>query len=121
MATSVASPTTRRSALRIAFRVVVALLLLLVLAAAAAFGWFYRAANASLAQLDGTISVSGVSAPVAVVRDSHGVPHMTAASLEDLFFAQGYITAQDRLWQMDMTRRAGGGELSEILGSVKLP
>jgi penicillin G amidase len=121
MATTVASPTTRRSALRIVFKVAVALVLLLVLAAAAAFGWFYRAAHASLAQLDGTITVPGIAAPVAVVRDGHGVPHITAASLEDLFFAQGYITAQDRLWQMDMTRRAGGGELSEILGAVTLP
>jgi penicillin amidase len=121
MATSVAPPTSHRSALRIAFKVVVALLLLVILAAAGASAWFYRAAHASLAQLDGAITVPGLAAPVAVTRDAHGVPHLSAASLEDLFFAQGYITAQDRLWQMDLTRRAGGGELAEILGAVKLP
>ena len=46
----------------------------------------------------------------------HGVPTIEAASLEDLFFAQGYVTAQDRLWQMDVMRRFASGELSEILG-----
>jgi penicillin amidase len=100
---------------------VLALVLLAVLAVAGAFAWFYRAAHASLAQLEGTITVPGLAEPVTVIRDVHGVPHVSAASLEDLFFAQGYITAQDRLWQMDMTRRAGGGELAEILGAVKLP
>jgi penicillin amidase len=95
--------------------------LLAVLGVAGAFAWFYRATHASLAQLDGTVAVSGLAAPVNVVRDMHGVPHLTAGSIEDLFFAQGYITAQDRLWQMDMTRRAAAGELSEILGAAALP
>jgi penicillin amidase len=54
---------------------------------------------------------------VNVVRDAQGVPHINAASLDDLFFAQGYVTAQDRLWQMDMSRRYASGRLSEILGS----
>ena len=58
----------------------------------------------------------GSAAPVTVTRDSHGVPTIEAARLDDLFFAQGYVTAQDRLWQMDVMRRFGGGELSEILG-----
>lgn len=96
-------------------------MLLAVLGVAGGFAWFYRATHASLAQLDGTITVSGLAAPVTVVRDAHGVPHLAAGSLEDLFFAQGYVTAQDRLWQMDMTRRAAAGELSEILGAPPLP
>jgi penicillin amidase len=121
MATSVASPTSHRSLWRIALRIAIGLVLLVVLGVAGVFAWFYRATHASLAQLDGTITVSGVAAPVTVVRDAHGVPHLTAGSLEDLFFAQGYITAQDRLWQMDMTRRAAAGELSEILGAAPLP
>ena len=62
----------------------------------------------------------GLAAPVTVTRDSHGVPTIDAASVEDLFFAQGYVTAQDRLWQMDVMRRAGSGELSEILGEQTL-
>ncbi len=60
--------------------------------------------------------LSGLSAPVTVTRDSHGVPTIEAATLEDLFFAQGYVTAQDRLWEMDVMRRFAGGELSEVLG-----
>jgi penicillin amidase len=85
------------------------------LALIAGGGWLYHAARASLPQLDGKLTVSGLSAPVKVVRDKHGVPHITAANLADLFFAQGYVTAQDRLWQMDMSRRSAAGELSEIL------
>jgi penicillin G amidase len=121
MATTVASPATRRSGWRLIFKILFAFVLLVALAMAAGFAWFYRTAHASLAQLDGTIAVSGLTAPVSVVRDAHGVPHLNAASLEDLFFAQGYVTAQDRLWQMDMTRRAAGGELAEILGTAPLP
>ena len=79
--------------------------------------WFYRAGHAALPQLDGRVRVSGVTAPVTVTRDSHGVPTIDAINVEDLFFAQGYVTAQDRLWQMDMTRRFAGGEMAEILGS----
>ncbi|HET7871828.1 MAG TPA: penicillin acylase family protein, partial [Terriglobales bacterium] len=58
---------------------------------------------------------------VTVVRDAQGVPHLTAAGLEDLFFAQGYVTAQDRLWQMDMTRRSVAGEMAEILPASSGP
>src|SRR5262245_37296259 len=101
MATTVASPATRRSGWRLTFRILLAFVLVVALAMATAFVWFYRTAHASLALLDGTIAVSGLTAPVSVVRDAHGVPHLTAANLEDLFFAQGYVTAQDRLWQMD--------------------
>src|SRR5436853_3534988 len=76
----------------------------------------YRTARSALPQLDGSIRISGLSAPVSVIRDEHGVPTIQAASLEDLFIAQGYVTAQDRLWQMDVMRRFASGELAEILG-----
>ena len=71
-------------------------------------------------QLDGTLRLAGLRSPVEVLRDAHGVPHLRAQSLEDLLFAQGYVTAQDRLWQMDMSRRLAKGELSEILGEAVL-
>src|SRR5208282_5188796 len=71
-----------------------------------------------LPQLDGRVAVPGISSKVRVVRDEHGVPTIEAATLEDLFFAQGYVTAQDRLWQMDILRRAAAGELSEIIGEA---
>jgi penicillin amidase len=80
----------------------------------------YFIARSALPQLDGHLQVKGLSAAVKVTRDSHGVPAIEAATLEDLFFAQGYVTAQDRLWQMDIMRRVGGGELSEILGEDTL-
>src|SRR6266567_3678436 len=92
-----------------------AVLLLVVLALIAGGVWLYHAAQISLPQLDGKVTISGLAAPVKVVRDRHGVPHITAANLADLFFAQGYVTSQDRLWQMDMSRRSAAGELSEIL------
>jgi penicillin G amidase len=105
----------RRSLLSRFLRLLAVILLLVVLALISGGGWLYHAARASLPQLDGKLTVSGLSAPVKVVRDKHGVPHITAANLADLFFAQGYVTAQDRLWQMDMSRRSAAGELSEIL------
>ena len=90
------------------------LILLVVILGAAA--WLYSIARSALPQIDGSVAASGLSGKVRVVRDHHGIPTIEAASLDDLFFAQGYVTAQDRLWQMDAMRRAAAGELSEILG-----
>lgn len=73
-------------------------------------------ARQSLAKLDGDIAVSGVREPVEVIRDKWGIPHIYAKNLDDLFFAQGYVIAQDRLWQMEMWRRQREGRLAEILG-----
>jgi penicillin amidase len=79
--------------------------------------WFYSIAHSALPQVDGTVKLPGLSARVTVTRDGHGVPNIEATSLDDLLFAQGYVTAQDRLWQMDIMRRFAAGEISEILGS----
>jgi penicillin amidase len=111
------TPPSRR---RIAKRLLLALELLLLLALIVFLSltiWLRRGLHANLAQLDGEQHVSGLKAPVTVTRDAHGVPSITAASLDDLLFAQGYLTATDRLWQMDAVRRHGAGELAEILGS----
>ena len=67
-------------------------------------------------QTAGKIAVPGLSAPVQVIRDRWGVPSLYAANEHDLFFAQGYVHAQDRLWQMDFNRRLGAGELSSLFG-----
>src|SRR5450432_2658523 len=96
------------------------LVLALLLVVAAGIVWLYSIARSALPDLDGAIPVPGISGPVSVSRDSHGVPTIEAATLDDLFFAQGYITAQDRLFQMDLLRRAASGELSEIVGDVAL-
>jgi penicillin amidase len=92
-----------------------------LLAAAVGVFWLRSAEKAALPVLDGDLHLAGVaeaglSAPVTVRRDAHGVPHIEAATQDDLFVAQGYVTAQDRLWQMDTFRRNANGELAEILG-----
>ena len=73
-------------------------------------------AGQSLAKLDGVMSVSGLRDSVEVVRDKWGVPHIYAKNVDDLFFAQGYVMGQDRLWQLEMWRRQREGRLAEILG-----
>src|SRR4029079_7389120 len=74
------------------------------------------AAQAALPQLSGTLSAGGLTQPVEVLRDTWGVPHIFAKNTKDLFFAQGYTVAQDRMWQLEMWRRNGEGRLAEVLG-----
>ena len=109
----ISAPKTRRTSVS---RRLLWLLLGVVLVVAGAIACAYYVGHSALPQLDGRLPVSGLTSMVTVTRDGHGVPTIEAAGLEDLFFAQGYVTAQDRLWQMDVLRRFGGGELSEILG-----
>lgn len=72
--------------------------------------------RASLPDLDGEFSASGLSASAKIVRDQNGIPVITAANRRDLAFATGYAHAQDRFFQMDMIRRQAAGELSELVG-----
>jgi penicillin amidase len=73
-------------------------------------------ARQSLARIHGDLAVPGLKEPVEVLRDESGIPHIYARNTHDLFFAQGYVTAQDRLWQMEMWRRWHEGRLAEIFG-----
>jgi penicillin amidase len=73
-------------------------------------------ARARLPRLSGRVAVVGLDSAVEVRRDRWGVPHIYARTVSDLFFAQGYVAAQDRLWQMEMWRRQGEGRLAEVLG-----
>ena len=98
-------------------RICLAVLLLVALAAGAGALWLRRAMQAQLPQLDGDRHTIAVTQPVTVQRDHQGVPHLSADSLDDLIAAQGYVAAQDRLWQMDMMRRVAAGEIAEVLGS----
>jgi penicillin amidase len=118
---TVAASDRRRNPLKLAFKIAGITVLVVVIALGLFSAWLCHTARASLPQLDGQVTVAGLNAPVSVVRDAHGVPHLTAATLEDLFFAQGYVTAQDRLWQMDMTRRSVAGEMAEILPAESGP
>src|SRR5438309_7724057 len=63
-----------------------------------------------------TVVVGGLHKPVEILRDRWGVPHIYAQTVDDLFFAQGYITARDRLFQIDLWRRIGTGKLAEAIG-----
>ncbi|GAH03895.1 unnamed protein product, partial [marine sediment metagenome] len=65
-----------------------------------------------LPQHDGIIYTSGLHEPVEIIRDEFGVPHIYASNADDLFFAQGYVHAQDRWWQMETQRHTGQGRLS---------
>src|ERR1041385_5466444 len=65
-----------------------------------------------------TLSLAGLRDKVTVRRDERGIPYIEAKNDHDLYFAQGYVTAGDRLWQMDLFRRNARGELSEILGNT---
>ena len=75
-----------------------------------------RLAQDSLPQTDGTIKLYGLRSTCKIYRDNFGVPHIIARNEEDLFFALGYVHAQDRLWQMDFHRRVATGRLSEVYG-----
>lgn len=76
--------------------------------------------RSSLPELDGTITLKGLSADVTITRDAYGVPHIVAETRHDLYFASGFVHAQDRLWQMEMNRRIGRGRVAEILGESAL-
>jgi penicillin amidase len=92
------------------------LLIIAVVAGGTAWWFIYR----PLPQLDGSASLPGLQKEVNVERDNWGVPHIRAASLVDAVEAQGYVMAQDRLWQLDLMRRASRGQLSEIVGPLAL-
>ena len=110
--TAVSSPPKSRRP----WRVVGFFSIVLVIVGLGVLDWLNSIARSALPQLDGVAQVPGLSERVTVIRNGHGVPTIEASNLEDLFFAQGYVTAQDRLWQMDAMRRAAAGDLSEILG-----
>ena len=98
---------------------ILALVVLLTLASYAGFViWMHRTMQATLPVVDGELHLSGLSAPVTVRRGEHGVPQIEAASMDDLLIAQGYVTAQERMWQMDMLRRNASGELAAVLGAA---
>jgi len=93
----------------------VAVLLATVLAGGA---WLWL--RLSLPKTRGNIPLAGLAAPVEVLRDRYGIPHLFAARPEDAVYALGYVHAQDRLWQMEMSRRVAAGRLSEVVGASAL-
>src|SRR5262245_32319037 len=69
-----------------------------------------------LAPIDGNVTLTGLREPVEVLRDRWGVAHIYAKNTHDLFFAQGFVAAQDRLFQIALWRRQGAGEMAEVFG-----
>ncbi len=100
--------------------VLLSVLVLLVVGAGVIVGGGYWYLSGSLPERDGTVHLPGLRGEVRVYWDERGVPHIEAANAEDVFFAQGYVTAQDRLWQMDVYRRVAAGRMAEILGESQL-
>jgi len=76
--------------------------------------------STTLPRLAGEMTVGGLTAPVEVLRDENGVPHIFAGNEADAAFALGFVHAQDRMWQMEGTRRLGAGRLSEVVGDAAL-
>lgn len=92
------------------------ILLVIMLALAGICTLGYVIVTGSLPKTTGSVSVSGLDSRVRVYRDGYHIPHIIAEDRASLFFAQGYVTAQDRLWQMDVWRRSARGRLASILG-----
>src|SRR5687767_8036012 len=93
-------------------RGLLALLALVIVAGVAGYFWL----RTSLPQVEGTVNLAGLQAPVEIARDDRGVPTIRAASLNDAAFAIGFAHAQDRLFQMELMRRVGAGRLAETIG-----
>ena len=83
-------------------------------------GTGYYLIHKSLPVVEGELTLPDLQAPVTVWRDTHGVPHIEAQSEHDLYIAQGFVTAQDRIFQMDLSRRQASGQLSEVVGEQAL-
>ncbi|HEX4205486.1 MAG TPA: penicillin acylase family protein [Ktedonobacteraceae bacterium] len=83
-------------------------------------GAYYALTRRPLPKKHGKITLDGLHEPVEVITDRYGVPHIYARNEDDLYFAQGYMHAQERLWQMEFNRRIGSGRLSEIFGTIAL-
>ena len=83
--------------------------------------WARQTLRASLPVLDGEHALPGLSAPVRVDRDALGVPTLRGATREDVAQALGFLHAQDRFFQMDLSRRRAAGELAALVGSAALP
>lgn len=107
----------RRLIGRILFGVLALLVAIPLIAAGGGYLWWRQ----GLPKLDGEVKLNGLKADVRVIRDKHGVPHIFANDLDDAARALGYVHAQDRFFQMDITRRVTEGRLAEVIGPRGLP
>jgi len=106
-------------------RILVALLILVLVVVSAGLYYFKSylpgsVSKESFPQIEGELQVAGLNGSVDIYRDHMGIPQIYASTAHDLFFAQGYVHAQDRFWQMDSWRHIGSGQLSEMFGSAQV-
>lgn len=99
------------------FKRILVTLLVILLALAVTVGVIARR---SFPQTSGAIEIRQLDADVRITRTKEGIPQITASTSHDLFFAQGYVHAQDRFWQMDFWRHIGAGRLSELFGADQI-
>jgi penicillin G amidase len=117
---SIFYPRQQRTTMRLLLNILRWLLIGGVVLVLLAGGGGYLWLRGALPQTSGTIKVQGPNAPVEILRDVDGVPHIYAKTESDALFGLGYAHAQDRLWQMEFQRRIGNGRLSEVLGEATL-
>lgn len=103
--------------MRVVLKILRGVLVTVVVMAVGLAGVGAVVARRSFPQTTGQVEIGGLSASVTVIRDGRGVPHIYAESLTDLYYAQGYVHAQDRFWQMDWWRHIGSARLAELAGS----
>lgn len=94
----------------------IVLFVLIVLVCGGGYAYYFSITRSPLPQVDGELRAPGLKERVEVIRDSYGIPHIYAKNLIDLFFAQGYVQAQDRWWQMEFFRKTCGGRIEELTG-----
>jgi penicillin amidase len=94
--------------------ILILLLAALIAVSVCAFFWYQ---GATQPQVEGRVKLAGLSAPVDIVRDAQGVPHIYARSADDAYFALGFVHAQDRLWQLELNRRIAAGRMAELFGA----
>ena len=97
-------------------RVLLVVGILLILLVVVGGVWITRLVQNPYPQTSGTLQLPALQAEVTIYRDDLGIPHIYAANEHDLFYAQGYVHAQDRFWQMEFWRHIGAGRISEITG-----
>ena len=96
------------------------LLVVVLVAVVAAAGFLTWVTVRAMPETTGTIAATGLGAPVTVARDAAGIAHITADTPHDLFFAQGYVHASERMWQMEVWRHISAGRLAEVFGASRL-
>ena len=113
-------PRRRRSVGRAIGITVYSLIAGVVVIALIAAGFVVWTIQRSFPQIDGTVAVEGLGGDVTVQRDVLGIPTITAGTTDDLFYAQGYVHAQDRFWEMDFRRHVTAGRLAELFGESQV-